>query len=266
MGRWGNPPAHPLSEGEAMLKLDPWRIEAACRSLLPALNEELVQGWLCRSSGGQFRRNNSATPGPEAASPAEALADIEGFFAHHQAQPILRILDFAGIDERAIMAAGYGPARVRTTVLTAPIPAPRAGAMAVTVSTTRDSAWFAARDALSGETAEERAAMTHVMGLIADPLALATIEREGRIVALGYAVVAEGIATFGAIRAAPEWQRRGLARSCMEALLGWAGDMGAEAAALQVEAENDPAQRLYAGLGFATCAYRYHYRFPAQAG
>lgn len=246
--------------------IDPWRIEEACRRLLPARHEDMVRGWLARSSGGPFRRNNSATPGPDAAPLAEALADITHFFARHDARPVLRMLDFAGVDEDAVVAAGFGPAEVHTTVLTAQIPAGRANGIAVTISADRDPHWFAARDALSGDSAEMSAVTTEIMGFITDPLALASIERDGRIVALAYAVVAEGIVTFGAVRTAPEWQGRGLGRACMAALLGWAGDTGAEAAALQVEADNDPAQRLYAALGFTQCAYRYLYRRLAKAG
>jgi ribosomal protein S18 acetylase RimI-like enzyme len=43
----------------------------------------------------------------------------------------------------------------------------------------------------------------------------------------------------------------------------WAGSSGAREAWLQVEADNEPAYRLYTSLGFSE-VYRYHYRQPPE--
>jgi RimJ/RimL family protein N-acetyltransferase len=51
---------------------------------------------------------------------------------------------------------------------------------------------------------------------------------------------------------APTARRQGLARGVVAALAGWAGQLGAHRAYLQVEERNTAATALYAGLGFTT--------------
>ena len=61
------------------------------------------------------------------------------------------------------------------------------------------------------------------------------------------------------------WHRdkrgRGNGRRLTNALLQWGRQMGAQNAYLQVRAQNEGAQNLYAGIGFQE-VYRYHYRVP----
>ena len=78
--------------------------------------------------------------------------------------------------------------------------------------------------------------------------------------AAGGLVVADGpLARLFALRTQPPFRRRGLARRLVAACAAWARAQGAERLYLQVEADNQPAIALYAGLGFAA-AYRYGYR------
>lgn len=48
----------------------------------------------------------------------------------------------------------------------------------------------------------------------------------------------------------PEFRRRGIAKAMMEATMAKAKKLGAKTVLLQVDAENEGAQRLYSGLGF----------------
>lgn len=48
----------------------------------------------------------------------------------------------------------------------------------------------------------------------------------------------------------PEWRRRGIGRALMRAVFRDAAAEGAERATLEVRRSNDPARRLYEGLGF----------------
>lgn len=50
----------------------------------------------------------------------------------------------------------------------------------------------------------------------------------------------------------PDFRRRGIALQLMEATLEWIKNSGANGAILQVEADNQPAKRLYEQLGFET--------------
>jgi [ribosomal protein S18]-alanine N-acetyltransferase len=61
------------------------------------------------------------------------------------------------------------------------------------------------------------------------------------------------------VAVAPEQQGRGLGRRLTEALVELAADAGAGQLLLEVRADNVPAQRLYAGLGFDRIAVRRGY-------
>ena len=69
------------------------------------------------------------------------------------------------------------------------------------------------------------------------------------------------------VAVAPGWQRRGLGRRLTLALVELAVDAGASQLLLVVRADNIPAQRLYAELGFERIAVRRaYYRNGVDAG
>jgi GNAT superfamily N-acetyltransferase len=93
------------------------------------------------------------------------------------------------------------------------------------------------------------------------------MERDGVLLACGQLAIdpgPDGTPTGGMVGLfdifTPEGQRgRGHGLRLCAALLAEARRQGASSAYLQVGADNAPAQRLYARLGFLQ-AYRYHYR------
>ncbi|MFF8231180.1 GNAT family N-acetyltransferase [Streptomyces caelestis] len=80
--------------------------------------------------------------------------------------------------------------------------------------------------------------------------------------AFGRCVVDGRWAGFAAVEVDPELRRQGLATAVMAALARRALDEGASASWLQVEAENEGARALYAGMGFAAHHAYHHYREP----
>ena len=77
--------------------------------------------------------------------------------------------------------------------------------------------------------------------------------------ACGIAVVESGwVGLFGLVTEL-DMRRRGLGRRLTKALLESGAAAGAKTAYLQVEADNDPALRLYESLGFRD-VYQYWYR------
>ncbi|MFE0515391.1 GNAT family N-acetyltransferase [Streptomyces sp. NPDC058964] len=84
--------------------------------------------------------------------------------------------------------------------------------------------------------------------------------------AIGRCVVDGRWAGFAAVEVAPERRRRGLATTVMAALARQALAEGASAAWLQVEADNEGARTLYAGMGFAAHHAYHHYREPDASG
>jgi ribosomal protein S18 acetylase RimI-like enzyme len=90
-------------------------------------------------------------------------------------------------------------------------------------------------------------------------VAFASIRDEhAETVATARGVVDNGWLGVTAVGVIESQRRRGLARATLSALVDWACSQQARRCYLQVSADNDPAQRLYAGLGF----YQHHsYRY-----
>lgn len=83
------------------------------------------------------------------------------------------------------------------------------------------------------------------------------LSRELLALATGWLVLEELHIT--AVAVAPAWRRRGLGRRVLSALLRRSRELGAERATLEVAAANQPAQQLYAALGFRQAGIRHRY-------
>jgi ribosomal protein S18 acetylase RimI-like enzyme len=123
------------------------------------------------------------------------------------------------------------------------------------------SAFAQAIGALRGSTVAACAA--HAERLLAAPVPyVGWVVRQrasGQVMAAGqFAREAEWAGLYD-VGVSASHQRQGLAQLLCERLLAEAGATGAEAAYLQVGADNEVARRLYARMGFVD-AYSYHYR------
>jgi ribosomal protein S18 acetylase RimI-like enzyme len=94
------------------------------------------------------------------------------------------------------------------------------------------------------------------------PAVFTAVRRDdGRLGALAYGAVHDGIVCVNSVVTNPDFRRQGLARRVIAAVLGWAQERcGATGACLAVVADNAPARALYRDLGFDRDVYRYHYR------
>lgn len=88
---------------------------------------------------------------------------------------------------------------------------------------------------------------------------IARVMMHGNIAGVGLGVVEQDWLGLFSIRTLPEYRRKGVAWSVSCALAMWGEDHGAKQAFLQVEAENEPALKLYESMGFETI-YKYWYR------
>jgi GNAT superfamily N-acetyltransferase len=119
-----------------------------------------------------------------------------------------------------------------------------------------DACWPAA------QYAGERSARQDIVARLRLPRAFGLARLGGAIGGAALAVADRGWVGLTAVHTLPEQRRRGVAQSLLRSLAGWAIEQGSERLYLQVERDNAPARRLYAGLGFSE-AYRYHYRRAA---
>lgn len=240
--------------------MNPLHLEEKSLNAWPGLQTFLYDGWIVRLAQGYTKRANSVTPLYEGQLPLiEKVATAEAIY-HAQKRPaIFRLLSFhsttAQLDPM-LAERGYtqlDQTLVQTLDLSATAPTISAD-QTTAVSLAEFLAAFhdlqqTAPNPIHQRILQQAAGRSHFL----------IIRKDGRIVGVGMGVLeAQTIGIFDMFTH-PEVRRRGFGRSIMMALLQWGKQNGAKTAYLQVVAENQPAQNLYASLGFSNL-YHYWYR------
>lgn len=244
------------ASGEAVLAL-----EAVAARSFPALESERCGGWLLRASRGWTRRGNSALPLAGLDAPLDRLGEVVRWYAaRHLPAKVALPLPLFGPTAEGLRARGWHP-DLEVDVLVAgrrvlldevavreELPAPD-------ISSEPDPAWWAAA------TAEGRPPPPWARGMLVVPGArFLSLRADGGVVAVARCVVDGPWVGVSAMRVAPAWRRRGVARHLLRALACEAGERGAERIWLQVERTNAAAVATYAGAGFRRHhSYRYHH-------
>jgi GNAT superfamily N-acetyltransferase len=240
-----------------------WRVEETCLNAWPALREIVLDGWLVRFSEGLSRRNNSANPLSSKSEISEAvIAETAAFYRRHERPAIFRVPSIAApAADKALAKAGF-TAEAETCVLHGAIAGlETTTGPAVTLLPRADRQWFQAMSALQGHTAEQAHTYRRIIGAISVPAVFAAIPGdEGRLVALAYGVIHNGMLCYESVVTDARQRRRGYAHKIVTTLAGWAKAQGATDSCLQVVAENTPARALYDQIGLSNELYRYHYR------
>jgi ribosomal protein S18 acetylase RimI-like enzyme len=86
----------------------------------------------------------------------------------------------------------------------------------------------------------------------------ATVVRDGQPVGAGLILTTRGAAGLYNVATHPDFRGQGIGRAISQTMVAIAAER-VPLMFLQVEADNQPALRIYSGLGFAT-AFEYHYR------
>ncbi|ODT82290.1 MAG: hypothetical protein ABS76_08560 [Pelagibacterium sp. SCN 64-44] len=126
-----------------------------------------------------------------------------------------------------------------------------------------DPAFLAAQQHLQGYDAVTLDRLRALLVVMDAPAAGIVLYRDGAPVAAGLMAIADGIVITGNVVTDPRHRRQGLAAAMMRIGLAWARDHGALVAALNVQADNQAAKALYAGLGYRR-QYDYVYRIPRK--
>jgi N-acetylglutamate synthase len=244
---------------------DELAVEAvAAQGLRPAETEELG-GWLLRADSGFTRRANSVLPLGRPGRPLdEALAAAHAWYTDRGLPLRLQV----PVEARRLLDAelgerGWEPT-ARTQLFVARLDALRSVACGPAVAPVEltplpDEDWLELYRDGGGLTEAGRALLTRH-----DRLAFATIRMDGRTAAVARGAVDDGWLGIMAVEVAPDYRRRGLARTVMAGLWDWAAAThGATRSYLSVLAENVPAVALYEGLGYWV-HHEYHYRVEPE--
>lgn len=236
------------------------RIEESCFNAFPSLKQVVLDGWLIRFAEGLSRRANSANPLRPDCAPVERVIDAVETLYRGQHQPaIFRVPSFISGAEDALAVRGYA-GEGDTRVLFGPMDglAVRPD-REVELSAHAGSDWLAAMGTLQGHSAEQRVTYRRIVRSVVLPVAFAGLRIDGRIAALAYGAVHDGLLCYESVVTDPRRRRQGLGRRIVAALGDWGREQGAEAACLQVVADNVPAIALYKAFGLETDLYGYRY-------
>jgi ribosomal protein S18 acetylase RimI-like enzyme len=245
-----------------------WRAERACLDAWPAETEAAQLGWLLRHSGGPTRRPNSLNPTRSAAHECGALIDAaDAFYTARGQRPIFRLPKIGPDIGKELDKAGYGGEEGWSLTLLAEeitVP-PDTPCHKVSLSPAPSQDWIASRHTLSGTLPEDQPFYNRMLTLIRGPVCFAALEVESVPCAQAYGTIQQGLLVLESVVTDATCRNKGYGRAVVGALLGWGKQAGAQAACLQVVADNDPALALYARLGFSKTLYGYHYRRKENA-
>ena len=251
------------------------RAEEACLNGWPALSSVLLDGWLLRFAEGHTKRANSvnviaSVRATGVRALADKIRDCEALYAAHGLPTIFRLSSAYPQDDlsEALDAAGFGAPLDETRVLVAET-LPAATAPGATVDLTEGApapSWLDAFARITHLDARAARLNGRILDALAVPAVFAAVEApDGTTGAVALGAVHDGLVCLNSVATAVDHRGRGLAGRAVGAVMAWAkARAGAEAACLQVGAENAPALALYRRLGFTTEISRYHYRIAAR--
>lgn len=229
----------------------------------PAPVHERLGGWFLRAAEGWTSRANSALPLGDPGLPLDAAIDAcAGWYRHRGLTPRVTVpLPLCRDIAKALTIRAWHAQPV-VLVQTAPLAGLASGPPPDILLREGPSDDFL-RLVATRKQSLPRAAR-HVLTAVAN-VRFAEVRREdGALVACARGAVSDGWLHLGLVEVVPEVRRRGLARRVSQALAGWAAQIGATRAVLQVEEENEAGVGLYATMGFTTHHRYITYRAPEQ--
>lgn len=205
--------------------------EALVAGLWPSVQTTEVAGWTLRYSPTAERRraNSCLALTPPTVPLVDALAEVVRCYAGLGREPLLAV-DRDGDLVAAAVTAGWGWAGGDSTLM-----------LAGTARVLRLLRGMTRVDTDAIEAAVETAGMQ----------AVATVVRDGTVVARGRGVLAGEWLGLHELYVDPAARRAGLGRAVVAALVEWGAEQGARTAWLHVEDDNVPARTLYEAAGFA---------------
>lgn len=231
-------------------------LEHAAACAWPGLEHQWLGGWLLRAGAGFTHRANSVAPlGPPGSD--DALERVHQWYAERGLPARFQLPDRMSVD---LPDWGLSDEVVVLTADAATIAGPP-----VTVTDSLDEEWATGCHSDGAVlTGEARAVLSAVLGghlgfgRIADNVGVQAVARGAVTVA------PDGTRWVGlsAVEVALSQRRRGFGARICAAMAAWGLEHDAQSAYVQVAADNDPALRLYAHLGF-TPHHRYRYATEA---
>ena len=230
----------------------------------PAVVEE-VGDWLLRYAGGSNGRPNSILPIGDPGVPiAEALARSTEFYARHNRAPCAQVVVGSPV-QHELEDRGWvrlRPDEADTEVQLTGIAQLARKLAGADTDAIRHSSRLTREWLVGNESALANYAVVEGTLDLAEATFAEIVESDNQI-ARARINLADDWAFCADLTVQPAARRRGLARTMMAGLTGWAAERGASVMLLQVISDNEPAQALYRSLGFEP-HHAYRYLTPAK--
>jgi GNAT superfamily N-acetyltransferase len=233
-------------------RLSPEEVEERATAFFVPKETGHLGDWVLRYAGGTNARPNSGLPlGDPGMDLDAAIRRTVEFYAERGRDAVAQVVVGSPIQVE-LEARGWTvlrPGEADTEVLLAGTAAVQRALIGIETGTVT----HAERISREWLTGNENALANYdaVAESLALPLAsFATIDQDGVQRAHGRISVDGDWGFVADLMVAPDHRRRGLARTMMAGLAQWGAEAGATVLVLQVVADNEAAQGLYAGLGF----------------
>jgi GNAT superfamily N-acetyltransferase len=228
----------------------------------PALRTLAYDGWLLRFADGYTKRSNSVSAiYGHTLQLAAKIKECEQLYKRQGLRPIFKITPFNQPSELDSELAARSYERIDNSLVQTfalnNLAAPLENKIRLVSELTEE--WLDVFAAFSGITPAQRETTRSMLQNCPLARAYAVLYDQGKPVACGMAAVENGWVSLYDVITEPSSRGQGFGRKLVLALLHWGKTEGSSSAFLLVVKANEPAIRLYAGIGFAT-AYEYWYR------
>lgn len=241
----------------------PSLIEEVSLNAWPSIQTVLYDGWILRIANGYTKRANSATAlYPGTLDIAAKIAYCERFYRSQKLPTVFRLTDMtqpSGLDDE-LAARGYR--RIDATSVqwldlgwSGAIGSDRAFMLP---DRSGLESWLGSFHHMNKHRADVNT-HEHLLNLVIGQKCPMVLTTGDGIVACGLGVLTDVYYGIFDVVTDPGFRRQGYALELMNSLLEWGINSHAHYAYLQVMVDNEPAQHLYARLGFQEL-YRYWYR------
>ncbi|MCR9279941.1 MAG: GNAT family N-acetyltransferase [Pseudomonadaceae bacterium] len=227
------------------------RVEEAALNAWPSLHQVLYDGWLLRFSRGFTKRANSIVPLYESTRAiAEKVRYCENLYARERLTTIFRL---TSLPEQLALRQQLSDRGYTAFDLTHVLYLPLAELHEPETDFHRLDIddWLSIYARMTGVDAATQQLHGLLLKGIRSECCFGAVKQDGRVLALGLAVLEEELVGLFDVVTDPNHRQQGHGRTLISALTGWGGRSGAQGAYLQMLADNRAASALYVSLGFS---------------
>jgi N-acetylglutamate synthase len=236
-------------------------VEELSMNAWPSLQTLLYDGWVLRFADGYTKRANSVHPlYSSSLNVEEKVQACEEIYQGKELDVVFKLTPSAQPEnlEQVLAAKGY-KADSHTSVQVLELDGVDKAPAQTALLTEDLHEWLPAYCRLSNIGGRRELTLEQLLHNVVPVLCLASIRYQGQIVACGMGVLQDRFVGLFDIVTDANFRGRGFGKQLMLNILAWGKRNGAHTAYLQVMLSNEPALRLYSGLGFKEI-YTYCYR------